>query len=257
MRALGCRGVRRRLAAFHDGELSIADRSSVQRHLSACRRCSLELHHMAVIGSAVRAAAECGRHEADDLSGLRAGIVGRMEAERQTSWSSSLRDMFDDMHLVWAGLGATAFTAACVGVLMGLFHFGTAERPDSIAAIMDALASPGSNLNPVSVDGRMQLPRADADRAVWVIGPSDDAVFALSAVVTREGLLTNLEFLQAQERTLQGGEARGRESSEMLGLLVAASRARFAPARGLGDSPIAVNVVWLLAHTTVRGKLHS
>ncbi|MBI1875997.1 MAG: zf-HC2 domain-containing protein [Acidobacteria bacterium] len=258
MKALGCRGVRRRLAAFHDGELSIVDRASVQRHLSACRRCSLELHHMALIGSAVRAAADLGQHESDDLSGLRAGIVGRMEAERQTSWSCRLRDLFDDLHLVWAGLGAAAFTTACVGVLMGLFHFATAERPDSIAAMMDALASPGSNVNPVSVDGRtMQLPRADADRAVWVIGPNDDAVFALSAVVTREGLLTNLEFLQAQERTGQGLEARGRESSEMLGLLDAASRARFAPARGLGDSPIAVNVVWLLAHTTVRGKLHS
>lgn len=264
MRALGCRGVRRRLAAFHDGELSIAERSSVQSHLSACRRCSLELHHTALIGSAVRAAAELRQQESVDLSGLRAGIVGRMEAERQVSWSCMFRDLFDDMHILWAGLGGAAFTTASVGVLMGLFYFATAERPDSIAAMMDALASPGSNLNPVRVDGRMQLPRAyredygaDVVMPVSVIGPSDDAVFTLSAVVTREGRLTNLEFLQAQERTGQGEEAPGRHASEILDLLVAASRARFEPARGLRDSPIAVNMVWLLAHTTVRGKLHS
>ncbi|MBI4475989.1 MAG: zf-HC2 domain-containing protein [Acidobacteria bacterium] len=258
MKALGCRGVRRRLAAFHDGELPIAERSAVQSHLNACRRCNFELHQVSFVGEAVRAAAEIRQEHATDLSGLRAGIVGRLDAERQTSWASMLQDLFYDMHLVWAGLGGAAFTAASVGILMAMFYFATVARSDSIAAMMDALSSPGSNLNPVRLDGRrMQLPRPQNDTVVWVSGPSEDAVFALSAVVTREGLLTHLEFLQAQEVTRQGTGARGREAGEMLRLLEAASRARFEPARGLGDSPVAVNMVWLLAHTRVRGKLDS
>jgi hypothetical protein len=39
----------------------------------------------------------------------------------------------------------------------------------------------------------------------------------------------------------------------MLEVLEAASQARFEPARA-GGAPVAVNVVWLLAHTTVVGK---
>lgn len=257
MKALGCRGVRRRLAAFHDGELPIAERSSVQAHLSVCRRCSGELRDVALVGSAVRTVAEMRQDRSADLNALRDGLMGLIEAERDAAWGSRLRDLFDDMHLVWAGLGGAAFTAAGIGILIGMFHFAAAERPDSIAAMMDALASPGSNVNPMNVGRQMLLPRADMDRVVWVSGPNEDAVFALSAVVTREGQLTNLAFLQSEERTQQGHGTRGRETREMLRLLDAASRARFEPARGLGDSPIAVNMVWLLAHTTVRGKLHS
>lgn len=259
MKALGCRGVRRRLAAFHDGELSLSERSSVRAHLGACRHCKIELRHVATIGSAVRRAAEIRHQSTTDLKALREGIVARLEAERQASWTFRMRDLFDDMHLVWAGVGGAVFTIACVGLLASMFQFGTAERPDSMAAIMYAMASPpGSNVNPMNVSaGQMLLPRGDADRPVWVSGPNDDAVVALAAVVTREGQVSNLEFLQADELTRSGRGTRVGGKREIVELLDAVSRARFAPARGLGDSPIAVNMVWLLAHTTVRGKLHS
>jgi hypothetical protein len=40
----------------------------------------------------------------------------------------------------------------------------------------------------------------------------------------------------------------------VLSMLDAISRSRLEPAR-FGGSPVAVNLVWLLAHTTVKGKM--
>ena len=64
----------------------------------------------------------------------------------------------------------------------------------------------------------------------------------LAAVVTREGTIAGLELLLAS----------GHDEEVLLSLLEVASAARFEPARFAG-SPVAVNLVWLLAHTTVRG----
>ena len=75
----------------------------------------------------------------------------------------------------------------------------------------------------------------------------DEAVFALAAVVTREGLVRNLELLKPDTSAVQV------EAREALELLDAASQARFEPARA-GGATVAVNLVWVVAHTTVRGK---
>ena len=94
----------------------------------------------------------------------------------------------------------------------------------------------------------MLLPRSDPDALVGsVVMDRDDAVFALAAVVTREGRVRNLELLTPDTSALPV------EEREILELLGAASQARFEPARA-GGTPVAVNVVWLVAHTTVRGK---
>ena len=79
-----------------------------------------------------------------------------------------------------------------------------------------------------------------------VPGSEEDAVFALAAVVTQQGRIANLELVLAEQRS-------GADRERVLRLLDDVSRARFEPAR-IGGSPVAVNVVWLLAHTTVRGK---
>jgi hypothetical protein len=75
----------------------------------------------------------------------------------------------------------------------------------------------------------------------------DEAVFALAAVVTREGRVRNLELLTPDTRAPQVRQR------DVLELLDAVSQARFEPARA-GGAPVAVNLVWLVAHTTVRGK---
>jgi len=108
------------------------------------------------------------------------------------------------------------------------------------------LADPGSNRNPVSLDGRLMVPRT------YGINPPvvdrEDAVFALAAVVTREGRVSALELLlQDAGRSPVGHRA-------IVALLDAAAQTKFEPARA-GDTPVAVNVVWLLAQTRVRGRL--
>jgi hypothetical protein len=114
--------------------------------------------------------------------------------------------------------------------------------------VIGALADPGSNRNPLSVDGRMLLPRpASAGEMSPPVLSGEEAVLMLSAVVTREGELRDLAVLEPGLRGLSS------ENPAVLKLLNTVSQTRFQPARA-GGAPVAVNVVWMLAHTTVFGK---
>jgi hypothetical protein len=64
------------------------------------------------------------------------------------------------MHLVWPALGAVAATLACVAAALGLMRLTLREQPSSMAALIGVLADPGSNRNPVSLDGRLLVPRS-------------------------------------------------------------------------------------------------
>jgi hypothetical protein len=67
-------------------------------------------------------------------------------------------------------------------------------------------------------------------------------------VVTREGRIQSIEMLAAEQaRTLKV------KPEVVLAMIEAASRAQFDPARA-GGAPVAVSMVWLLAHTTVVGS---
>jgi hypothetical protein len=79
-----------------------------------------------------------------------------------------------------------------------------------------------------------------------------DAVFALAAVVTREGRIKNLNLLHGSDGT--GAAMSRQERQQVEALLDSISKARFEPAR-YGNSPVAVNMVWLYAHVNVRGKV--
>jgi len=118
-------------------------------------------------------------------------------------------------------------------------------------------APTGSNLNPVRPDERLgpryspladyismpSVPKEGAMEAMLLTPVSDEEVMlALSAVVTREGRVSGLSVLANTDR----------RDLEMI--LSGISQARLEPARA-GSDPIAVNVVWLLTHTTVKAKL--
>lgn len=246
MSTLDCRQVHRRLAAYHDGELPMDAQVAVQVHLRGCPACMTDRRRLAETGSLLRAGVaarvpeECGRIERH--------VLARLQAERQVSWHQQFNTLFEDLHLVWAAAGATAATAVILCAVVASMSLALREQPLSMAALIGAMASPGSDRNPVSVDGRMLLPRSDPDALVdSVVMDRDEAVFALAAVVTREGRVRNLELLTPDTRALPV------EDREILELLGAASQARFEPARA-GGAPVAVNLVWLVAHTTVRGK---
>jgi hypothetical protein len=184
---------------------------------------------------------------AGDHQPIVVSVLDRVRVEQQFSLGAQVRELFQDMHLVWAGLGASVAMAVCIfasaGVLQAASHN---EKPESLAGIISTLANQGTNDNPLRLAGTMLAPRALLDTPVPITG--GDGEWALSAVVTREGRIQNLEVLAAEQaRALQV------KPEVVLAMLNAASRARFEPAIS-GGLPVAVNVIWLVTSTTVKGR---
>jgi hypothetical protein len=244
MTGLTCTAVRRRLAEFHDGELTIQKRIAIQGHLNGCDGCLGELRGYEDVSSALRLAAAPG--PADDWTGLRPGVIGRMRAEANEAWLARMGRTFDDMHLVWIGLASTAATFLCGAVVLGMLHYASPEREDSLRALITTMAAPsGSNLNPASMDGLMiQAPSVPEEGIVKASlersGAEGELMLAFAAVITREGNISGLEAL---------GEGRGRR--QVAQLINEISRGRLEPAR-YGTDPIAVNLVWVVEHLTVK-----
>jgi anti-sigma factor RsiW len=259
MTILICEEARPLLEEYHDDQLAVSDQIAVRAHLEWCEECAAELADLRLMRGLVRATAP-GQAllEQEDRITFQAGVITRACVEERFSWTARLRDALDDMHLVYAGLGAAAATVFCVLVLLSMMRFATRERPDSLAAIVSLLASPktvtvdenapGTNQNPVVVDARMLMPRALDQLFLSAASASPESVFTLSAVLTREGRLVNLEWHPPAGTAPKAGS---REAETANTLLSTASLARFEPARFDGF-PVAVNMVWLVANTTVR-----
>ena len=244
MTVLTCVAVRKHLPAFYDDELPIQQRIAVQNHLGGCPPCAEALQEFVDLGSAMRLAAAPG--PADDWTGLRPGVISRMRAEAYESLTARVARMFDDMHLVWIGLAATAGTILCGVIVFGMLHFASPERDDSLAAMIATVAAPsGSDLNPASLDGWIQAPTVPQDGIVSAAleqsGSEGDLSVTLAAIVTREGRISGLQVL-ANDRDR-------RHQALLRGL----SGGQLEPARDGGD-PVAVNMVWLVEHMTVTGK---
>jgi hypothetical protein len=245
MHVLPCDRVRERLEAFVDAEMTLDEQVNIQSHLHECVSCRLEVSELSEIGHALRVAPATGneiRHETGRITSI---ILERIRLEQQLSFGVRFRDLFSDMHLVWAGLGATLAMVICIYASASVLHAASRERPDSLAGLIDYLANPGSNENPVRLDDYMLAPRASFHSSMPV--PTEDAEFAVAAVVTREGRVRNLEVVAEQARALRV------KPEVMLAMLDAAGRARFEPARA-GGATVAVSMVWLLSTTTVKGR---
>lgn len=247
MTLLTCAAVRRRLAAYYDGELPVPELISVQTHVQDCPPCAKELRGLQQLGDTLRLAAAPG--PTDDWAGLAPGVISRMRAEANESLSARTHRLFEDLHLVWIALASTAATFLCGAAVAGMLHFASEERKDSMAAVIAVMAAPvGSDLNPMR-HGRIRVPSLPGDGAVSAALASnayeDEQVLALSAVVTREGRVSGVSVLTD-----------GHDRQQVTDILDAISQVRLQPAQ-YGGSPVAVNLVWLLAHTTVKGKLSS
>lgn len=257
MKMLTCAATRRRLQAYHDEELALGDQIAVAAHLEWCDACGEILTDMRELRDALRVSLP-GRFALSEEFDLQEAVVSRINAEDRLSFAAWLRESFEDMHFVYAGASAMAAALVCMVVTLGMMRFATTEAPDSPAAMVKLLSSsragswPGSNLNPVIVTPLVSVPRA-LDEPVWLtVGGGNDSELMLSAIVTREGRVGNLEVLNAWGNPLPAGSPGGQEYA-VESLLDVASRARFEPASFAG-SPIAVNMVWIVAHTTVRAS---
>ncbi len=184
-------------------------------------------------------------------------MTERLGVEAQFSWATQLRGVFQDMHFVWAAIGASVATLICVIGSASVLHAASQERPDSLAGLIAHLANPGSNANPVTLDTEMMMPRSRDGAAFEMSG--EDAAFALAAVVTREGRIQNLEVLAAE----YASQLRVKPE-DVLAMLNEISRAQFEPAQARVPvcrfnvqecgGPVAVNLVWLVTTTTVKGR---
>ncbi len=248
MHAVCCEDVQARLDEFHDDELPLDDRIAVQGHLRDCVTCALVASELVELRDSLREMALALPHRSDpEADRMPQRVIERLRVEEQCSWTSELRARFQDMHLVWAALGATAATLFCLVGSISVMHATNQERPDSLAGIITFLANPGSNQNPVRLNDRMLVPRARTDAKAFLPMSNDNAVLAFSAVVTREGRVQHLEFLNDHAAELKV------RPDVLLAMLDAASRAEFEPALARG-TPVAVSMVWLLASTTVTGQ---
>jgi hypothetical protein len=248
MTLLTCAAVRRRLAAYHDRELLVPELIAFESHLKDCPPCARELHELQRVGDALRLAAAPG--PADDWAGLAPGVVSRMCAEQHESLPARASRLFEDLHLVWIAAASTAATFLCGAIALGTLHFASPEKNDSMAAVITMLAAPsGSDLNPARLDSRYRVPSVPLDSLVQATLESTvsdhDSMLALSAVVSREGVVSDLSVL-----------TNTRDRRQVSSILDAISQARLQPAEFAG-SPVAVNLVWLLAQTTVKGKIRS
>jgi len=153
------------------------------------------------------------------------------------------------MHLVYAGLGAAVATAVCVVIMLGMMRFATTDRPDSLAAVMNVLATP------LECESGNDITDASGCRARWAERfaranewDEQEAVFALEAMLTRQGRLADLDVLRRATRHHR--RATAEELDVIEELLDVVSRSRLDPAL----TSRLPNAIWLLEQTTVHAS---
>ena len=245
---MSCAAVGRALDSLHDDELELDRQIAVEAHLSCCEECAARRDELLTIRRLMhRGAAGSESAESDDemLAELLRPVVVQIREESRLGWRERFQHRVADASSVWIPGGAVAATAVGALVLAAVLTLLT-PRSDSLAAVLHALANPGSNANPVTRMHGVTLPTVASASPLpaLLLAPSVDlsADLALMAVVTREGLVSGVEVLRSSAF-----------SDDFEGnLFDLTSDIRFSPAL-YGGQPVAVNVVWLLEHATVRG----
>lgn len=255
MTIMTCNAVQRRLQAFHDRELPVAETIAVEHHIFTCPPCARDLRDVQELGDALRlAAAPC---PSDDWAGVQAGVISRMRAEDHESWTAKAHRCVDDLHLVWIGFASAAATVVCAGTVLSMLQVAPEPvRPDSLSTMMAVTGSAGFELSPTAMEGRnpvfggpirVQAPSVPNDGVVFAtlqtaLTQDEDRLLSLSASITSEGRVAELRALTTEEV----------QDTAVRALITALSNGRLEPAQYGGES-VAVNYIWVVAHTTVKG----
>ena len=266
---VGCEYAREHLDAFVDGELSVDEQVAVESHLRWCRTCAARVEDVQLIGDSIRLGSLASRaddEEAQTVRHVHSSVLIRVRAEEELSFGARFRDMFTDMRLLWPALGATSAVTVGLALALSVLHSTTLERPESLATMIDSLAEPGGERNPLMpgnsarvdrligyVDsdraGGISMPRALDDGAGFESIPEEDATFAVAAVVSRDGRIANYELLNSER---SGRKAHNLHANDVEMLDAAVRQSRFAPAQTPVGRAVAVNMVWLIVMTTVQ-----
>jgi hypothetical protein len=243
-----------RLEAFVDEELALSEQVLVESHLRWCTTCAARVDDLQLIGGTLRSRARVVTPVVDrELEAAAAVVVDRARVERQLSLGGRMRRVIEsgvDLRFVWPAVGATAALVLCVALAWTTWQATAEQQPTSLAAMIGSLSDPGSDHNPMRIDGAfIAVPRVLNTRGDVAHAMLDDlgdagGVLAVAAVVTREGRVGTFELLERRPASSAPGQVED--------LLDAVRQARFAPAQAAGGRRVAVNMVWLFASTTVR-----
>ena len=253
---IGCETARELLDAFVDGELPVTDQVMVEAHLRWCTTCSARIEDMSIIGAAVRIGSAVGVRGAQldecAFAALQDDVISRVSAEHNQSFGVRFREMFEDMHLWWPALGACCAVLICLAGASTVLYATSEEHPDSLAALITTI-SDRSGQDPLLLDNTIMTPRS-IDNGTMLDVPDDEAVVTLAMVVSSEGEISDLALLQSEREVVVARHDRSRHQRELADLLHQVKRARFEPAQALSGRKVAVNMVWLIARTTVKGN---
>ena len=247
---VGCVHARTLLEGLIDGELSMTDQLAVESHLRWCDTCALRVEDMRTIGDSLRA--QSGSRPIDDaaddsLTALTEGVLVRVRAERDQSLRSRMGAMLTDRRLLWPALGATSAVLLCVAASFSVLHASISRTPESLAALISAIGSPGSIQRPLRpADNGISIPRLSHDEVVRTgqaleLMPEDDVIYAVRTVVGRDGSVADWEILLSDE-----GDSKAQDNA----VLNAVRKTRFMPAQTPMGQAVAVDVVWVIAKTT-------
>ena len=255
---LDCRVAQGMLEAFVDRELAVTDQVALESHLRWCGVCAARVEDMQLIGVSLRLTSCALRSavEADDsLTSVQSEVLTRIQTEREQSMWAQVRDMCTDMRFFWPAVGASFALAACLCVAVTVVSLTSDENPDSLAGMIQVLANPGSDQNPMRLDYAMAAPPRSLDGAALALEsvPGDEAVFALATVVTREGRVANYEVLFSERASIRRHDT-AVQIDDVSSVFNAVKQSRFTPAQGSDGAPVAVNMVWVLARTTVKAS---
>ena len=163
---------------------------AVSSHLDRCESCAAALADLESLGSMLRAAAPGHVPLPCDEADAHVDDRQPREGGRRRVADDASAGLFDDRHILYAGLGAAAATVACLVIMLGMMRFGTSERSDSLAGMLNVLSVPGPDehplvIRPIVLDARVMMPMA-LD-STFSSGDFGDQVLALSGVVTTRG----------------------------------------------------------------------
>jgi hypothetical protein len=257
MLTMSCADVRRELSAYHDDEVSIGERIAIGDHLENCPGCAVEADDLMTMREALQAGHRIERVASGPvMARLQSDVLTRLEAEDRVSLATWTRELLEDRRRVLAT--AASALAACLLVVFGLSRFltlGTVGDPDSLRALLEH----EEKLWAARAEVPVMLPHVNPETmmpiAVVSQADGDESLSAFSALVTSEGELSQLELL-GEESAAPVTNRVSRKQFES-DLMAAAATARFQPARQAAGEPVALNVVWVVTHRTVRATLHA
>jgi hypothetical protein len=265
---IGCDYAQDRLESFVDGDLSVAEQVAVESHVRWCQTCAARIEDLSLIGASVRAGSQAlqgAGHSEPDLHAVTSSVLMRMDAERGQSFIVRVRELFSDMRLLWPAIGATVAVVLCASVAAEVLKRASIEYPDSVAMRLDAMANPGSEMNPLRPDNNAYVDPffekyVDSDRAGGISMPrvlvdgffeiqDREAMFTMATVVGRDGRIANAELLASH---LNGSVAERPLHASDVAVLDAVRQSRLTPAQTPVGRAVAVNMVWLFVVTTVQ-----